>query len=122
MKLTPEEWVRQNFIQYLINVGKYPPGLLGIEVPFRLNKMKKRADILIHNRSGEPVMIVECKRPEIKIIDKIFDQILDYNMEYKVTYLVVTNGMEHSACKIDHNLKKHEFLFVIPLYEDLLSQ
>ena len=122
MKLTPEEWVRQNFIQYLINEGKYPPGLLGIEVPFRLNKLKKRADILIHNRSGEPVMIVECKRPDIIINEGIFDQIVDYNMEYRVPYLIVTNGMDHYACKIDHILRKHEFLLVIPLYVDLLSQ
>jgi len=121
VKLTPEEWVRQNFVQYLINEGKYPPGLIGTEVMFRFNKLKRRVDILIHDRSGKPVMIVECKAPEVKIDDKIFDQIVCYNMEFKVPYIIVTNGMDHYACKIDHNENKYEFLLVIPLYEDLLS-
>ena len=69
MKLTPEEWVRQNFVQYLIHEGKYPPGLIGIEMMFHYNQMKKRVDILVHDRRGEPVMIVECKSPDIKISD-----------------------------------------------------
>jgi hypothetical protein len=120
VKLTPEEWVRQNFVQYLINVGKYPPGLIGIEVLSGYNKMKKRVDILIHNRSGEPVMIVECKAPEVKIDDKVFDQIVCYNMGFKVPFIVVTNGIDHYACKINLEEKKYDFLLVIPLYEDLL--
>jgi hypothetical protein len=120
VKLTPEEWVRQNFVQYLINEGKYPPGLIGIEVLSGYNKMKKRVDILIHNRSGEPVMIVECKAPEVKIDDKVFDQIVCYNMGFKVPFIVVTNGIDHYACKINLEEKKYDFLLVIPLYEDLL--
>jgi hypothetical protein len=119
VKLTPEEWVRQNFVQYLINEGKYPLGLLGIEVLFRFNKVKRRVDILVHNRSGEPVMIVECKAPDVKIDEKVFDQIVCYNMGFKVPYIVVTNGIDHYACKINHEEKKYEFLLVIPLYEDL---
>ncbi len=120
VKLSPEEWVRQNFVQYLINEGKYPPGLLGIEVLFRFNKLKRRVDILVHDRSGKPVLIVECKSPEIEIDDKVFEQIATYNMSYKVPYLIVTNGMHHYACKIDHAAMKFDYLLVIPLYEDLL--
>jgi hypothetical protein len=120
VKLTPEEWVRQNFVQYLINEGNYPPGLIGVEVLSRYNKMKRRVDILVHNRSGEPVLIVECKAPEIKIDDKVFDQIVCYNMGFKVPYIIVTNGIDHYACKINHEEKKYEFLLVIPLYEDLV--
>ena len=120
VRLTPEEWVRQNFIQYLIREGKYPPGLIGVEVMFTLNTMKRRVDILIHNRRGEPVMIVECKAPDIKIDDSIFDQIVKYNMTLRVPYIIVTNGINHFACKIDHQQNKYEFLLVIPLYEDLL--
>jgi hypothetical protein len=119
VKLTPEEWVRQNFVQYLVNEGKYPPGLIGIEVMFRINKLKRRTDILIHNRVGEPVMLVECKAPEVKINDKVFDQIVVYNMQFKVPYIIVTNGMDHYACKVNHEEKKYEFLLVIPLYEDI---
>jgi hypothetical protein len=121
VRLTPEEWVRQNFIQYLIREGNYPPGLIGVEVMFTLNRMKRRVDILIHNRRGEPVMIVECKAPDIKINDSVFDQIVKYNMTLKVPYIIVTNGINHFACKIDHQQNKYEFLYVIPLYEDLLK-
>jgi Type I restriction enzyme R protein N terminus (HSDR_N) len=120
VKLTPEEWVRQNFIQYLIHEGKYPAGLLGVEINFKLNKLKKRADILVHNRLGEPVMIVECKRPDVKIDEEVFTQIIDYEMKFKVPYIVVTNGMHHYACKVDYDKMKYEYLLVIPLYEDLL--
>jgi hypothetical protein len=120
VKLTPEEWVRQNFIQYLINEGKYPAGLLGIEVLFRFNQLKRRVDILVHNRKGEPVLIVECKSPDVKIDESVFEQIASYNMKFKVPYLVVTNGMHHYACKINHEEMKFEYLLVIPLYQDLL--
>ena len=102
VKFTPEEWVRQNFIQYLINEGKYPPGLLGIEVMFRFNKLKRRVDVLVHNRSGEPVMIVECKAPEVALDEKVFEQAATYNIKYKVPYLVVTNGDHHYAFKFYH--------------------
>jgi hypothetical protein len=121
VKLTPEEWVRQNFVRYLVNEGKYPAGLLGIESLFRFNKLKRRVDILVHNRSGQPVMIVECKSPDVKIDEAVFEQIADYNMKFKVPYLVVTNGIHHYACKIDVSAMKFEYLLVIPLYEDLLT-
>jgi hypothetical protein len=120
VKLTPEEWVRQNFIKYLVAEGRYPLGLMGVEVMFSLNKLKRRVDILIHNRSGQPVMIVECKEPEVKIDDEVFNQIVNYNMAFKVPYIVVTNGMVHYACKIDHKQSKWEYLLALPLYEDLL--
>jgi hypothetical protein len=120
IKFTPEEWVRQNFIQYLISEGKYPAGLLGIEVMFRLNKLRRRVDILVHNRRGEPVLIVECKSPVVKLDEKVFEQIATYNMKFKVPYLIVTNGLHHYACKINHEEMKFEYLLVIPLYEDLL--
>jgi hypothetical protein len=122
VRLTPEEWVRQNFVQYLITEGKYPPGLIGIEIMFSLNKLKRRVDVLIHDRLGKPVMIVECKEPEVKIDEKVFDQIVAYNMALKVPYIVVTNGIDHYACRVDHEENKWEFLMVIPLYEDLNPQ
>ena len=120
VRLTPEEWVRQNFIQYLIQNGSYPSGLIGIEVMFRLNTLARRVDILVHNRSGAPVMIIECKAPDVTIDDKVFDQIVCYNMKFKLPYLIVTNGIDHYACKIDNTNNTYEFLNVIPLYEDLL--
>jgi hypothetical protein len=121
VKFTPEEWVRQNFLQYLIHEGKYPSGLLGVEVMFRFNKLRRRVDILVHNRSGEPVMIVECKSPDVKIDEKVFDQIVCYNIGLKVPYIVVTNGLVHYACKIRTQEVGYDFLLVIPLFEDLLA-
>jgi hypothetical protein len=119
VRLTPEEWVRQNFVQYLVNEGKYPPGLIAIEVKSGYNKLNRRVDVLVHNRSGRPVMIVECKAPDISLDDKVFDQIVCYNMGFRVPYLIVTNGLDHYACRIDVENNKYEFLLVIPLYEDL---
>jgi len=120
VKLTPEEWVRQNFVQYLVHEGKYPAGLIGIEVMFKLNKLRKRADILVHNRKGEPVMLVECKSDEVRLDDKVNDQIVEYNMNYRIPYLVITNGMSHYAVKItDYDTHQFEYLLTIPLYEDL---
>lgn len=121
VKLTPEEWVRQNFVQYLIIEGKYPPGLLGIEVLWKLYKVRRRIDILVYNRSGNPVLIVECKAPDVKLDDKVFEQIVTYNLELKVPYIIVTNGMNHFACKLDSEKPGYNYLNVIPLYEDLLE-
>lgn len=119
VRLTPEEWVRQNFVRYLIEEGKYPAGLIGIEVMSAFNNLKKRVDVLIHDRAGKPVMIIECKAPDVRIDDDVFDQAVCYNMGFRVPYLVVTNGIDHYACRIDHELKKYDFLNVIPLYGDI---
>jgi hypothetical protein len=122
VKLTPEEWVRQNFAQYLINEGKYPLGLIGMEILFKLNKLKKRTDILVHDRSGKPVMIVECKTHEFDLDDNAYEQIVNYNMKYHVPYLIVTNGMHHYACKFAPDYKSWGYLNVIPLYDELISE
>ena len=120
VKLTDEEWVRQNFVQYLIHEGKYPPGLIAVEVMSGFNKLRKRVDILVHNRAGQPVMIVECKSPDVPVTDKVFGQIVDYNLGFKVPYLVVTNGIVHYACKInDFENRDFDYLLVIPLYEEI---
>lgn len=121
VKLTPEEWVRQNFIRYLVDVGGYPPGLLAIEAMSPFNNLKKRVDILVHNREGKPVMIVECKAPDVPINEKVFDQIVCYNLGFKVPYLIVTNGIDHYACKIDTDTNSYGFLLVIPIYDELIN-
>jgi hypothetical protein len=122
VKLTSEEWVRQNFIQYLINQGKYPLGLMAIEMQFGHNRLKKRTDILVHDRSGKPVMLVECKAPEVELVEKVFEQIVTYNIKLKVPYLVVTNGIHHWACKFSNDFTSWEYLLVIPLYEELITE
>lgn len=114
--LTPEEWVRQNFIQFLINEKNYPASLIAIEMGIDLLNTKKRCDIVLYNTKGLPHMIVECKAPSIKISQDTFDQIARYNMTLKTDLLVVTNGMQHYICIMDHQDKLYNFLKEIPNY------
>lgn len=120
--LTPEEWVRQHFVSYLTGFLGYPPGLIRIEASFRLHSMLRRADILIHDRAGEPVMIVECKAQQVRITQEVFDQVINYNFNYGVRYLVVTNGTEHFAGKIDTEARTFALLDHIPDYETITSR
>ncbi len=115
--LTPEEWVRLHFVNYLTGWLGYPPGLIRVEAAFRLNSMLRRADILVHDRAGEPALIVECKAPEVKITQEVFDQIINYNFSYAVRYLVVTNGITHFAARIDPAGRSFSLLDHIPDYE-----
>lgn len=115
--LTPEEWVRQNFIQFLIREKKYPASLIAVEIGLKYNQMLKRADVLVYNKSGNPYLMIECKAPEIKISQDTFHQIAAYNMKFKVSYLVVTNGMDHFCCKMDYDSNSYQFLQMIPEFE-----
>ena len=95
---TPEEWVRQHFIHYLIHELKYPRALFKVESGLLFNSLQKRSDIVIHSRDGKPWMLVECKSPTIKLTQKAFNQIAVYNMTIGAKYLAVTNGMVHYCC------------------------
>jgi len=119
VKFTPEEYVRQNFAQYLITEGKYPPGLMSFEVRYKQKFLKNRADILIHDRTGKPIMLVECKAESVVLSEEVFDQIVRYNMELKVPYIVVTNWSLNLACKYNIELNKYDQIDVIPLYDEL---
>ena len=115
--LTPEEWVRQHFIHFLIEEKKYPVTLIAIEKQLIINNLKKRADILIFNRNGNPEIIIECKAPSTKISQETFDQIARYNLKLKATFLIVTNGLSHFYCKMDFKNKTYLFLKEIPNYQ-----
>ena len=115
-KLTPEEWVRQNFIHYLKKEKRYPFGLMGVEKMVKYNSLKTRADILIYNREGMPSVIVECKAPNVEITQDAFNQIAKYNYKLRVKYLVVTNGLKHFCCDMDYENNKITFLEEIPEY------
>ncbi|HYV91171.1 MAG TPA: type I restriction enzyme HsdR N-terminal domain-containing protein [Chitinophagales bacterium] len=112
--LTPEEWVRQHWIHYLIEEKKYPRSLFALEKMIELNQLAKRCDIVIYNREGKPFLIVECKSPDVKISQKVFDQIARYNLTLRVKYLVVSNGSEHHCCEIDFEKKTYDFLPSLP--------
>jgi type I site-specific restriction endonuclease len=119
--LTPEEWVRQNFARYLVEEKHFPSSRLGIEYSLNLNQQKFRADIVVFGKDGQPLMIVECKAPEVKISQQVFDQIVRYNMKLQVKYLTVTNGINHYCCWFDKNNLTYSFLEAIPSSEDFLS-
>tara|TARA_R110001583_G_scaffold25760_7_gene93120 strand:- start:2136 stop:2588 length:453 start_codon:yes stop_codon:yes gene_type:complete len=118
--LTPEEWVRQNFISYLVEDKNYPKGLIAVEKKVDVNKMPQRSDIVLYNNKAIPVMIVECKAVSVKVTQDTFNQIARYNMMLQVPYLVVTNGLNHYCCKIDYEKKSFEFIQEIPDYKSLV--
>ncbi len=91
-KLTPEEWVRQNFLQYIVQVKKYPGSLITIEKEVNLGELKKRCDIVVYSRSSRPWMIIECKEMNERLSSKVLDQILRYHITLPADYLVITNG------------------------------
>lgn len=115
--LTPEEWVRQNFLQFLIQDKKYPASLIAVEAGLKYNQLQKRMDVLVYNKQGTPHLMVECKAPEVKINQDVFDQIARYNMVFKVKYLVVTNGMHHFCCLMDYPNNAYQYLEQIPVFE-----
>ena len=115
IELTPEEWVRQNCIKFLINEKKFKKNLISIEKKIQLNNTTKRFDILAHDISGGCILLVECKAPNIKINQESFDQILRYNQVIKAEFLMVTNGIIHYYCRINNDKKNIEFLKEIPV-------
>jgi hypothetical protein len=117
MVLTPEEWVRQHVVNFLIDEKKYPSSLIAIEKQLTINNLKKRSDILVFNTDGKPEIIVECKAPSIKITQNTFDQIARYNLKLQANFLFVTNGLEHFYCKMDFENETYIFLKEIPNYK-----
>ncbi|MDD6099964.1 MAG: type I restriction enzyme HsdR N-terminal domain-containing protein [bacterium] len=120
--LTPEEWVRQHFVHYLMAEKGYPQELMGNEVPIQLNGTSKRCDTVVFNRFLEPLMIVEYKAPTVGISSAVFAQIARYNMVLHVRYLIVSNGLRHFCCRVDYEAGSYTFLPTIPAYEELLSE
>jgi hypothetical protein len=102
IKLTKEEWVRQNCVNFLVKEKKFPQVLINVEKTLKINKLSKRYDIVVYNSDGSIKLLVECKSPEIKITQKTFDQIAIYNMSLNADLLMITNGINHYYCKIDY--------------------
>ncbi len=117
--LTPEEWVRQHFVHFLVGHKHYPQALLANEVQLRVGDKSLRADTVLYSPRLQPRMIVEYKAPAIAITQKVFDQVSAYNLLLRVDYLVVSNGLEHYICKMDYEQQKYGFLEDIPDYQNL---
>lgn len=115
--LTPEEWVRQHFLHFLMSQG-YPLSSIATEAGLYLNRQLRRTDILIY-RNNRPVLLVECKAPHVKVSQETFDQASRYNLELNTSYLVITNGLEHYVARVESEIQAYRLLKEIPLYSDL---
>lgn len=118
--LTPEEWVRQNFIQFLIETKGFPASYIAVEKQITVNGLKKRFDALVYNANLNPIALIEFKAPEISINQSTFDQASVYNHKLNVEYFIISNGIEHYCCKIDKTNMKYDFLAEIPNYKDMI--
>ncbi|MDR0394350.1 MAG: type I restriction enzyme HsdR N-terminal domain-containing protein [Tannerella sp.] len=116
---TPEEWVRQHFVHYLITVGSYPKERIANEVSIRVNGVSKRCDTVVYDDYMQPLLIAEYKAPEIAITEEVFNQISGYNSALKVPYLIVSNGLRHYCCRMDYVNMKCGFLKNIPAYTEI---
>ena len=114
--LQPEEWVRQHCIQYLLQEKNYPISLINVEKVVLISGLKKRYDIVVFNPDGSITLVVECKAPKVNISQSSFDQIARYNLTLKAPYLMVTNGLNHYFCTMNHDLGNYEFLETLPNY------
>jgi hypothetical protein len=111
---TPEEWVRQNTIQFLVQEKTFPKSYINVEKLIKINNLNKRYDIVVFQPDGELFLLIECKAPEVAITQKTFDQIAQYNMKLKSKYLMVTNGHKHYFCQMDYENERFVFLPDLP--------
>ncbi len=114
--LTPEEWVRQHVVKFLLEEKKYPKSYINVEKNIKINGLTKRYDIVIFNPDGSIFLLVECKAPEVSITQNVFDQIARYNLKLNAQYLMVTNGLNNYFCQMDFENEKYIFLKELPLF------
>jgi hypothetical protein len=117
--LTPEEWVRQNIVRFLVEDRDFPQSLISIESGLIINRLSRRYDVLVYDRNGNTLVLIECKAPKININQDTFDQIIAYNHKMLAPYLLVTNGLKHYFCKHEIKLNQYIFLENIPSFNDL---
>ena len=119
ISLTPEEWVRQHVIMFLLETHKYPKSLINVEKEFLVNGTKKRYDLVVFYPNGDIFLLVECKAPKVAITQNTFDQIARYNLKMNATYLMVTNGLDHYYCQMDYVSQQYHFLKGLPAYKNI---
>ena len=117
--LTPEEWVRQHFVHFLIHGKGYPAECIGNEVSIVLGRTKKRCDTVVYGCNAQPTMIVEYKSPSVEITQHVFDQISRYNIRLRVRWLIVSNGLNHYCCEVDYEGGTCRFVEDIPSYDEI---
>lgn len=117
--LTPEEWVRQHIVNYLVNYKNYPPSLISMEASLKYNQLSKRSDVLIFNKLGKPLLIIECKAAKVRIVQKVIEQVSLYNKTIGAIFLCVSNGLNHYCWTMNQNSQKFDFLKQIPDYNEI---
>ncbi len=117
--LTPEEWVRQHTVQFLLQEKNYPKSYLNVEKSIKINDVNKRYDIVVFQPNGEIFLLIECKAPEVNITQNTFDQIARYNLKLNAKYLMVTNGLNHYFCQMDFEKEQYVFLKELPDFTNL---
>jgi hypothetical protein len=117
--LTPEEWVRQHVIRFLHEERSFPLSLMKVEVQLKLHTLKKRVDMIVYGKDVKPILIVECKAPEVPITQKTFDQAARYNLKTGVEYIFITNGLTHFFCKSDKSTESYHFLNDLPRFSGI---
>ena len=120
VSLTPEEWVRQHFLRFLIEAKGYPAALLAVEKQLNMNGMKKRCDAILYNNEAKPILIIELKAPNVPISQATFDQVAVYNAKLKVNYFMISNGIEHYCCKVNTETARYEFFSEIPNFSSII--
>ncbi|WP_418262856.1 type I restriction enzyme HsdR N-terminal domain-containing protein [Flavobacterium faecale] len=116
--LTPEEWVRQHVVRFLLEEKQIPKSLINVEKLLKVNGLNKRYDVVVFNSDGSIHILVECKAPEVKITQGVFDQIARYNLTMNAEYLMVTNGLNHYFCQMDYENERYDFLPQLPQYKN----
>lgn len=114
--LTPEEWVRQHFLHYLINQLQYPKSLISIERGTNYNKLQKRTDLCVYDASGSPFMLIECKAAHVPVTQDVVKQVSVYNQTIKAKFVVITNGLDHYCWQVDFETRQFRPLQEIPAY------
>ena len=121
VRLTPEEWVRQHLLKYLVTEKKFPASLIAVEKELTVAGIRKRTDVVVYSTLAEPLLIAECKSPDVLLNQSTFDQAARYNLSLMVSYFLLTNGLTHFCCRLNSSEKKYEFLQEIPEYSELIS-
>ena len=121
VRLTPEEFVRQQFVSFLIEHKGYPAGRMANEIGIVLGNVRKRCDTVLYDNHLRPLMIIEYKSPSTVISQETFDQIARYNLALQVPWLIVSNGIQHFCCRIDPEKKEYVFVNEIPKHEETKS-
>ena len=115
--LTPEEWVRQHVVKFLLEEKKYPRSYINVEKLIKINDLSKRYDVVVFQPNGEIFLLIECKAPEVTISQQTFDQIARYNLVLNAQFLMVTNGLNHYFCEMDFENEQYNFLRELPTFK-----